>query len=862
MADYNDIKQSIATNLPDNNKREITAARLRDTLNGFVDKVETTETGIEQKCEVLTNIDDEPTAGSNNLVKSGGVYGDTHKTVTETEQSTNLGGFWRYDTNAWISDNARNCLIIPYNSNKNYKIDTHIRATPIAGIIYTSVQPTPGVELTDVLGYELVGTGSDQYISNYTPNIPANTAYIIVQSTDRVSAATVTIEYVSSDYKFYTTEETDQKIQDIESKIPEVLDNLNSTSESNALSAAQGKLLGDNLFEDKLIAEPVSVIIKTDDGINGRWRSDDGRWVTDNTRRSTEKIDVVEGEKYLITTDISGSTIIGYLVQWNGDTFIGNASAFNGGSGNAVDREYIVPQGVTKIALTSYDATSPSLKKVVTVKEPLYYTKTAVDNLISNGGKYGVRWSISDVNDLGERCFSSIGLNATIGIGNVSGSSDFDNIYPWSEIKRCNVRTNENGAKIVTFEGETGFTLDGSNGDVFVRIPKFCFEKYVKDGYQYVTVSRNDGYVHPAFVEDGKEVDEIFIGAFEGDIENNILHSRSGKMPANNEVPQTFLDAAKINGVGYSLYDMRSVDALWVLISVEFGCRNTNNIFGYGLSDFWQGVKVAKGTCIEAATNTHSIKVPYWNSAYKLFIPVGSNALICSNEQENIIKYGKITSIVDAPDNSYTIFTFDGDAFDVDTNCFIGTAPYDTNLCETAAVQPLTYHTGRALNVTGSGDVNITRNPIRYRWIENIFGNVWHLLPDITFVDRQMYVCNSIKDYEFFKHTDKYRPVCPILTLQVDNGNKADVVGSNYWITEMLNDVFIKGVSFGKTFSTDLTSKEAFGGYYYLNNGIVCIANGGGFDHLYRCNILTQRAWISSTTKWYLYGARLMYKNI
>ena len=53
MADYNDIKQSIATNLPDNNKREITAARLRDTLNGFVDKVQETETGIEGK--VSTN---------------------------------------------------------------------------------------------------------------------------------------------------------------------------------------------------------------------------------------------------------------------------------------------------------------------------------------------------------------------------------------------------------------------------------------------------------------------------------------------------------------------------------------------------------------------------------------------------------------------------------------------------------------------------------------------------------------------------------------------------------------------------------------------------------------------------------------
>ena len=335
-------------------------------------------------------VDDKPTVWSNNLVKSSGVYADIHKISTETEQSTNLSGFWRYDTKEWKSDNFRNCLIIPYNSNNNYKIDTYIRATTIAGIIQTSTQPTAGVSLTDVLGYECLGTGISQHISEYTPNIPINTAYIIVQSTDNNKIATVTVEYTSNNYKFYTTEETDQKIQDIESKIPKVLDNLNSTSKSDALSAAQGKLLGDNLFENKMNTESVSVIIKTDNSINGRW-TNKGTWIADNTRRSTEKIDVVEGEKYLITTNISSSTIIGYLVQWNRDTFIGNASTFNGGSKNAVDSEYIVPQGVTKIALTSTNTTPPSLKKVITVKEPLYYTKTAVNNLIAD--KYGVRWS-------------------------------------------------------------------------------------------------------------------------------------------------------------------------------------------------------------------------------------------------------------------------------------------------------------------------------------------------------------------------------------------------------------------------------------------------------------------------------------
>lgn len=54
MIDYSDIKQSIATNLPDNNRKEITASKLRSTLNQFVDKVQVTEIGIES--EINTKI--------------------------------------------------------------------------------------------------------------------------------------------------------------------------------------------------------------------------------------------------------------------------------------------------------------------------------------------------------------------------------------------------------------------------------------------------------------------------------------------------------------------------------------------------------------------------------------------------------------------------------------------------------------------------------------------------------------------------------------------------------------------------------------------------------------------------------------
>ena len=83
MIDYNDIKQSIAENLPDNNRREITAAKLRDTLDGFVDKVQVTEAGLEGKVSANeTNI--------GNL--SGEVSGLSGRVDTNEANVTNLTG--------------------------------------------------------------------------------------------------------------------------------------------------------------------------------------------------------------------------------------------------------------------------------------------------------------------------------------------------------------------------------------------------------------------------------------------------------------------------------------------------------------------------------------------------------------------------------------------------------------------------------------------------------------------------------------------------------------------------------------------------------------------------------------------------
>ena len=665
----------------------------------------------------------------------------------------------------------------------------------------------------------------------------------------RIDAPTDTydIEFFSS--VAYLTEKNSEHIGLLEAEVSTINDKVDDVI--------------DKVLADNSTIENIPVTIHKENNLNGYWLSGNGgAWAQDDGRKSTDKIDVSEGETYLVTTNIGGSTLIAYLAQWNGSTWVGVATGFTGGSGNAVDKEYVVPAGVTKIALCSYNSAEPVLKKKVIEKVFAAYTKEESDSKYAPKitGRYGVKWSISDTDDLGQRCFDAIGKIANIGIGNTDGYSDFDNIYPWSDIKRCNIKVNANGAKIVTFEGEPGFSLSGANGNVFVRIPKFCVEKYEEGGYAYRVVSRNQGFVHPAFIEDGKEIDEIFVATFEGVISYGKLGSVSGVIPTSNEKAEVFLSAANANGAGFSLYDLRCIDAIWTLYAVEYSSRNTNQYLGYGVADMRQPDKGASGGRFdikEVATNTNSVKVSLLSASYKYYLPLGSNITVCKGTQSNILTQAKITNITDGAD--YTQFTFNGDPIDVDTDCFIGSAACTTNFCETCgASKKLSWHTGRADFISGSEK----QNPMRYRWIENIVGSLWAFTPDITLQDLQLYVCDNIKDYEFGKYVSPYRPVGEIMTEQTSNGEKNDNAGGNYWIHSLLDDIFAKGITLGKSYDKSLTSRKAFGAYYYTRSGTRINVNGGGFDHDVRCNMLTNRMWISTEDKWYLYGARLIFKNI
>ena len=477
-------------------------------------------------------------------------------------------------------------------------------------------------------------------------------------------------------------------------------------------------------------------------------------------------------------------------------------------------------------------------------------------------GRYGVRWQRANPHDLGERCLDAVGLQATFGVGSTEGHSDFDSIYPWSEIRRCNVRM-VGDTPVITYDDEPGFALDGSNGDVMVRIPKFYVEKYVEDGYEYRVVSGKGDRPHPAFIEDGKELDDIYIAAFEGYMgSDSLLRSVADVIPTSNITAQQFLNAAQQRGPQYTLYDMRCVDMLFSLIAVEFGCRNTGTIFGYGIADYRQPIEKEWDTELryysrknEQQTNTITCGQQYW----KRLILEGTNICICEGNQRNILTFARCTAITVNGDQ--TTYTFDGPPIDITTDCFIGSCAQSTNWTETCSV-PYRGATGRGDMDDGRADPR-ERNPMRYRWMENLVGNVWHFLPDVMFTDCQMYVCSNMRDYVFsYNHTSAYLPYGDKFTPNRELGTLDDTRGTNCWVTTLMPDTEQRGISMGDAFDNTLTSGEAFGAYYYVFEDHGHCVNGGGFDHRIRCNLLTTRGWVYDRTRWHLYGARLLFKDV
>lgn len=108
------------------------------------------------------------------------------------------------------------------------------------------------------------------------------------------------------------------------------------------------------------------------------------------------------------------------------------------------------------------------------------YARRKMHNVVRKRVKeYGVRWN-GTASTLCDRLGNAVGLVANAHHGTADYvQNDFDSIYPWSDIKTCNIDADGN---VLAYLEEPSFARDGTNGDVMVEIPKFYYKR-VKTGH-------------------------------------------------------------------------------------------------------------------------------------------------------------------------------------------------------------------------------------------------------------------------------------------------------------------------------------------------------------------------------------------
>ena len=168
---------------------------------------------------------------------------------------------------------------------------------------------------------------------------------------------------------------------------------------------------------------------------------------------------------------------------------------------------------------------------------------------------YGISRTVSSSSTAWARTDESIGKTATASVGTTSGASDFDNLYPWSEMKRETLST----------------------GDVMVKIPEFYFQRYVESGVEYIRIAdkATEGFAkHPG---SGK-----YVGAYKTSSNNK---SVSKAAPTVNQTRATMRSNAKEKGTGWGLIDKAMESAIQMLYLVEFADNNAQAKVGRGYCD-------------------------------------------------------------------------------------------------------------------------------------------------------------------------------------------------------------------------------------------------------------------------------------
>ena len=186
-------------------------------------------------------------------------------------------------------------------------------------------------------------------------------------------------------------------------------------------------------------------------------------------------------------------------------------------------------------------------------------------------------------------------------------TGDISSLAVYNNINRCNVADD---GTINAYYGDAGYTEDGSNGQVMVKIPKFYYKVIpdtdggldngnIRKCTWKISDSSLGGFtLHPAFYDAaGNEIDYFLYGAFDGVGQNSEdaydtsyttssdrLASVAGSayLPLNTLTRATARTMATNRGAGWYQAAIKQTAAVQMLLAVEYGF-NAQKAIGNGV---------------------------------------------------------------------------------------------------------------------------------------------------------------------------------------------------------------------------------------------------------------------------------------
>lgn len=200
-----------------------------------------------------------------------------------------------------------------------------------------------------------------------------------------------------------------------------------------------------------------------------------------------------------------------------------------------------------------------------------------------------------------------------IGLAQGQSRSFFDNVLPWSGIRRCNM--NDNGV-VTAYYGDPAYKDDGTNGQVMVEIPQFWYRfTTTGDKRKFSIFDGPAPGAQPAFVanRDGvaKPQTKGYIGAFEGSVSGGVLRSVAGVLPTVNLALGQARAAAQARGAGWKVNPFGYLTAVQMLMLVEYATFDLAGAIGQGIINDTAAHVTGETTTLGNTTGTVGQSISY-----------------------------------------------------------------------------------------------------------------------------------------------------------------------------------------------------------------------------------------------------------